>query len=68
MKTLDTVALRRSIPEKKLVKGQVGTIVEKLDRDTYEVEFLDTKIGLTLGVETLSGSDLFLLHFEVFNA
>jgi hypothetical protein len=53
MKTLDTVALRRSIPEKKLVKGQVGTIVEKLDRDTYEVEFLDTKTGLTLGVENI---------------
>ncbi len=41
MKLLDVVALTEDIPAKKLIKGQVGTIVEQLAPDMYEVEFSD---------------------------
>ena len=41
LKLLDVVALLEDIPERGLVRGQVGTIVEKLAEDTYEVEFSD---------------------------
>ncbi len=41
MKTLDVVALIIDIPEKHLGRGNVGTIVETLAADVFEVEFLD---------------------------
>ena len=41
MKTLDVVALLEGIPGKRLGRGQVGTIVEELDDDTFLVEFSD---------------------------
>ena len=59
----DVVALLKDFPERKLVKGQVGTIVEQLDENVFEVEFINKK-GETLSLETLKDSDLFLLHFE----
>jgi hypothetical protein len=62
-KIFDVVALLRDLPEKKLVRGQVGTIVELLDENVFEVEFINKK-GETLSLETLKDSDLFLLHFE----
>lgn len=62
-KLLDVVALLRNVPEKKLIKGQVGTIVEILDENAFEVEFINSK-GETKTTEALKDSDLFLLHFE----
>lgn len=41
MKTLDVVALTNGIPEKHLRRGQVGTIVEPLSANVFEVEFSD---------------------------
>lgn len=41
MKLLDVVALTQDMPTKNLSRGQVGTIVEVLDTDVYEVEFSD---------------------------
>ena len=46
LKTLDVVALLVDKPEDQLVTGQVGTVVEVLAPDVYEVEFLDSK-GVT---------------------
>lgn len=46
-KLLDVVALLRDIPEKKLMNGQVGTIVEHLDDTLFEVEFIN-KNGETI--------------------
>jgi hypothetical protein len=63
-KILDVVALLRDIPEKKLIKGQVGTIVEQLDDNFFDVEFVN-KHGETTALEPLKGTDLFLLHFEL---
>jgi len=46
-----------------LVKGQVGTIVEVLDENIFEVEFSD-KQGRTLATVAVDEKDLMLLHFE----
>ncbi len=38
---LDVVALLTDVPQHGLVRGQVGTIVEILSSDVFEVEFSD---------------------------
>ena len=38
---LDAVVLTEDLPESELRRGHVGTIVEVLNSDTYEVEFSD---------------------------
>ena len=52
MKPLDLVALTEDLPQKELRKGQVGTIVERLAPQVYEVEFggLDGKAYATAAV------------------
>ncbi len=64
LKLLDVVALLKAIPDDKLVKGQVGTIVEVLEEGIYEVEFAD-KQGSTVTSLALPKEDLMLLHFEI---
>ena len=63
LKLLDIVALLKDIPDEKLVKGQVGTIIEMLDEGVYEVEFAD-KQGRTIASLALAVEELMLLHFE----
>lgn len=63
LKLLDIVALLKDVPNEKLVKGQVGTIVEMLDEGVYEVEFAD-KQGRTIASLALAVEELMLLHFE----
>jgi hypothetical protein len=41
IRLLDVVALTEDLPERGLVRGQVGTVVEELPPDGYEVEFSD---------------------------
>ena len=62
-KILDTVALLVDLPDPKLVVGQVGTILEQLDENVYEVEFADKK-GRTLVTLPVESKNLMLLHFE----
>jgi hypothetical protein len=38
IKLLDVVALTEDLPERKLQRGQVGTVVEPLAPDVFEVE------------------------------
>lgn len=49
---LAVVALIEEIPEKGLLRGQVGTVVEKLAPGVYEVEFSgdDGKTYASLGI------------------
>ena len=54
----------KGLPGEKLVKGQVGTVVELLDEGIYEVEFLD-RHGRTIAMCTLPESDLLMLHYEL---
>lgn len=42
MKLLAVVATLQDFPERNVVKGQVGTIVEELDASSVLVEFADT--------------------------
>jgi len=63
LKLLDVVALLVDEPEERLVTGQVGTVVELLSPDVYEVEFLDSK-GHTIAVTELKRADLLLLQHE----
>ena len=41
IKLLDTVALLEDLPERHLKRGEVGTVVEILAPQVYEVEFCD---------------------------
>jgi hypothetical protein len=61
IKLLDTVALVQDIPSRKLKRGEVGTVVEILATDVYEVEFCDDE-GQTYAELALRGSQLIPLH------
>lgn len=58
---LDTVALIHDLPERKLRKGEVGTIVELLEPDVFEVEFSDDG-GETYAELALNSDQLIILH------
>jgi hypothetical protein len=60
---LDVVVLLVDKPEEKLVIGQVGTVIELLAPDVYEVEFLDSR-GRTIALAELKREDLLLLQHE----
>lgn len=61
VKLLGTVALVQDIPSRKLKRGEVGTVVEILAPDVYEVEFCDDE-GQTYAELALRGSQLIPLH------
>jgi Domain of unknown function (DUF4926) len=63
VKLLDVVALARDIPEHHLVRGQVGTIVEILGTDSFEVEFSDDA-GRTYALAALKSADLIVLSYK----
>ena len=58
---LDTVALIEDLPERRLSRGEVGTVVEILEPEMYEVEFSDDR-GETYAELALRGDQLVLLH------
>ena len=60
---LDVVALMGDIPDRGLVGGQVGTVVEVLGTDVYEVEFSDNE-GCTYDILALRADQLMLLHHQ----
>ena len=51
------------LPEKHLYRGQVGTVVEELAKDVYEVEFSDDE-GRTYALLPLREAQLITLHYE----
>ncbi len=62
-KLLDVVALSENLPKEGLLKGHVGTIVENLRDDYFEVEFSNDK-GVTYSLISLKSSQLIQLHFK----
>ena len=60
---LSVVALLQDIPEKGLQRGQVGTVVEKLGPDVYEIEFSDDA-GHTYASLAVPGESLLTLHHQ----
>ena len=61
IKLLDTDALVSDLPERKLKRGEVGTVVEILAPDVFEVEFSDDE-GETYAELALRADQLIGLH------
>jgi hypothetical protein len=59
IKLLDVAALLENIEKHGLVVGQVGTVVDVLDENVYEVEFCDNN-GQTYAVLALPSDQLML--------
>ncbi len=57
---LDVVVLLQDIPEDGLQRGNVGTLVEILGEDAWEVEFVDDR-GYTYGLLALRESQMLAL-------
>jgi hypothetical protein len=64
---LDIVALTENLPQHKLYRGQVGTIVEELAPNVYEVEFSDDN-GVAYSLQELYADQLMLLHYQYLKA
>lgn len=58
---LAEVALLCGLPERGLVRGQVGTVVEILAGDAFEVEFSDDE-GRAYATAAVRSGDLVRLH------
>ena len=63
MHLLDVVALTEDIPDHGLRRGQVGTIVEILGPNAFEVEFADNE-GRTYATLALNTKQLLVLHYQ----
>jgi Domain of unknown function (DUF4926) len=63
IRLFDVVALTVDRPDRGLVRGQVGTVVEILDPDAYEIEFCDDD-GRTYAQLALPGEQLMVLRYE----
>lgn len=61
IKLLDAVALVGDLPERKLKRGEVGTVVEILAPDVFEVEFSDDE-GRTYTELALRADQIIALH------
>jgi hypothetical protein len=61
---LDAVALTEDLPGEGLYRGQVGTVVEILAPDVFEVEFSDDD-GQTYAMKALKASQLIVLHYNL---
>jgi hypothetical protein len=61
LKLLDIIALTEDLPQNNLQRGQVGTIVEILAPNIYEIDFSDNN-GQTYALLPLHHSQLLKLH------
>jgi len=60
---LDVVTLVDYLPQRGLGRGQVGTVVDQLAPDVFEVEFVDND-GRTYALLPLQSDHLMPLRFE----
>jgi Domain of unknown function (DUF4926) len=63
IRVLDVVALTEDVPDRSLLRGQVGTVVESLGPGAFEVEFVDND-GRTYAMLPLKSSQLLVLHYQ----
>ena len=63
VKLLNVVALTDDLPERELLRGQVGTVVEVLAPGVYEAEFSDNN-GRTYAELAMGTDKLLVLHYE----
>ena len=57
----DDVALIEDLPHEGLIRGQVGTAIEELEPDVFEVDFSDTE-ERTYASVALHARQLMVLH------
>ncbi len=67
IKLLDVVALTEDLRERKLRRGQVGTVVELLAPDVFEIEFTDND-GRAFASLALRADQLMVLHYQPLEA
>lgn len=60
---LDVVALIADLPDKGMLRGQVGTVVEILAPGVFEVEFSDDQ-GRTYAQLAVPANQLLVLHYQ----
>jgi hypothetical protein len=63
IKLLDVVALTEDLADRKLRRGQVGTVVENLAPGVFEVEFTDND-GRSFASLALKATQLMVLYYE----
>ena len=63
IQVLDAVALLQDLPQKGLGRGQVGTVVEQLGPDAFEVEFVGIN-GETYALLPLRAEQMMVLRYE----
>ena len=63
IQVLDVIALLEDIADRGLRRGQVGTVVEELAPDVFEIEFSDDN-GHTYAMLALRADQLIVLHYE----
>jgi hypothetical protein len=63
IRLLDVVALTTDVPDNGLVRGQVGTVVEVLGPEVFEIEFSDDG-GRTYAQLPLQSDQLLVLRYE----
>lgn len=67
IKLLDVVALTEDLRDRRLRRGQVGTVVELLASGVFEVEFTDND-GRTFASLALKENQLMVLHYQPLEA
>ena len=67
IKLLSVVALLEDLPSGGLVRGQVGTVVESLAPDVFEVEFSDNN-GRAYASLALRANQMMVLRHEITKA
>ena len=63
IKLLDVVAVIQDLPEAGVKRGQVGTVVEQLAPDVFEVELSDDQ-GVTYGSLAVKAEQLLVLRYQ----
>jgi hypothetical protein len=63
IRLLDVVALTADLPEKNLIRGQVGTVVENLAPGVFEVEFSDDE-GRAYAQAAVNQEQLLVLFYQ----
>lgn len=63
IRLLDVVALTEDVPDRKLRRGQVGTVVELLAPNVFEVEFSDDD-GRAYCELALESNQLLVLKYQ----
>ena len=64
LELLSVIALLEDLPSHRLQRGQVGTVVEHLKTEVYEVEFSDDD-GRTYASLALRPEQLIVLHHKL---